>query len=101
MLIGICCCGIAIFAPDAGHHIGDFIKVAASSTWQQLIEAPAAWCSLKLILLAVGLFLVIEALAAMLALLGQKRLAMVVFSTQVISVLIFLTAGFYLLKALF
>jgi len=100
ILAGIGLAGIAIFAPDASHHLGAFFKVAASSAWLRPLEGPAAWCSLKLILLASGLFLLIEALAIILAHLGLKVLAMVVFSAEIISVLIFLTGGYYLFKAL-
>ena len=100
ILAGIGLSGIAFFAPDAGHHFGAFVKVATSSVWQQPLEGAAAWCSLKMILLAGGLFLLIESLAKILAHLGLKVVAMVVFSTEIISILIFLTGGYYLLKAL-
>jgi hypothetical protein len=47
------------------------------------------------------LFLLIESLAIILAHLGLKVVAMVVFSAEIISFLVFLTGGYYLLKALF
>ena len=100
LLTGIVLFGIAFFAPDAGHHFGGFFKGATACTWRQLFEGVAAWCSLKIILFAVGLFLVIESLAKILAHSGQKVLAMMVFSTEVISLLLIVTGGYYLLKAL-
>ena len=100
ILAGIGLFGIAFFAPDTGHHFGAFFKVAAACTWQQLFEGAAAWCSLKIILLAVGLFLVIESLAMLLAHSGRKVLAMVVFSAETVALLLFLAGCYYLLKAL-
>ena len=100
ILAGIGLFGIAFFAPDAGHQFGAFFKSATSCAWQQPLEMAAAWCSLKIVLFAIGLFLVIESLATLLAHSGQKVLALVVFSTEIISLLLFLNGGYYLLKAL-
>jgi len=101
LLLGLAFIGLAFLAPDVTHnHQGSFFKVAAASLWREPFDFPAAWCSLKIILLSIGLFMLIEAIGSVLALLRLKKLALAVFSTQLLSVAVFLIGNYYLIKAL-
>ena len=60
LLAGISLINIAYFAPDAsGHQTGDFLKLVTLSSWGKPLDLAAAWCSCKIILFSLGLFLVI------------------------------------------
>jgi hypothetical protein len=101
LLAGICLFGIAFFTPDAGQpHVGSFFKIAMSSSWHRLFDLAAVWCSLKIILFSIGLFLVIESLGTILARLKSTRLASLVFTMQSVSCLGLLIGGYYFVKAL-
>ena len=70
------------------------------STWRQLYDWPAAWCSVKIILLSLGLLLVIDATESFLALVRFKSVALFVLYLQVIPALGILAGSYYLIKAL-
>jgi hypothetical protein len=99
-LIGLGLFGIAFFAPDAGAHRGAFFNVAMQTAWQNPLDWPAVWCSVKIILLSIGLFLLIESMGTILAVKKYKSLALSVFSMQAVPLLGFLFGGFYLVKSL-
>ena len=100
-LIGISLVSLAFFGPDAaGPRIGSFFPMAASSAWGSWFNLAAAWCSCKIILLSLGLFLVIECLGTFLAVAGRRRLAWVIYALHLLPGLGFLTGGYYLIKAL-
>jgi len=101
LLAGISLINIAIFAPDAGiHQAGDFFEMATQSAWAKPFDLVAAWCSCKIILLSLGLFLIIECLGTFLAVANRKPLAWIIYSLHVLPGLGFLLGGYYLLKAL-
>ena len=101
LLAGLCLFGLVFFAPDATHrHNGAFFRIAISSSWHRLFDVPAAWCSLKIILLSIGLFMVIESLGTILVRFKHKDLALAVFSMQILSLIVFLIGDYYLIKAL-
>ena len=93
---------LALFAPDATGHpaTGAFFKIAISSSWGKLLDLTAAWCSFKIILLSLGLFLVIESLGTILSVLKRKPLAWIVYSLHVVPGFGLLLGGYCLLKAL-
>ena len=100
-LIGFCLWAVVWFSPDAGkNQHTSFIKVAGASSWGEPGDFAAAWCSLKIILLSVGLFLFIESAGTLLAVLRRKYLALTVFSLQVVPLLGFLSGSYCLVKAL-
>lgn len=102
LLTGLGVLGLVFFTPDAAqHHSGSLFRMAASSSWHRLLELSAAWCSLKIILASIGLFLVIESLGSVLVWWKLQDLAKAVFSLELLSVLIFLVGNYYLVKALF
>lgn len=72
-----------------------------SSVWSRLFELPAAWCSLKIILSGVGLMLLIESFGTILARLNHTRLAVMVFTLEVVPCVVLLIGSYYLVKAMF
>jgi hypothetical protein len=102
VLAGICFIGISFFAPDAGHHHnGSFFSIATSSAWGRPFELPAAWCSLKIMLSSIGLWLLIESFGTVLVRLKHIRLAVMLFALQIVPGVGLLTGGYYLAKSLF
>ncbi len=100
-LVGICLCGVAFLSPVAGQNHGEsFIKIARSSSWHRLLELAAAWCSLRIILASIGLFLMIDCLGTVLVRRNHKDLAVAVFCLNIVSCLGCLTGCYYLIKAL-
>ena len=100
-LIGVCLLAVVLLSPDAGRdqHVS-FIKMANASSWGSLGDFAAAWCSLKLILLSVGLFLFIESAGTLLAVMRRKYLAVTVFFLQVVPLLGFVSGSYCFVKAL-
>ena len=99
-LLGTGLCGTAFLAPDAGHRIGEFFTLAAQTSWTIPLQLQPAWCSLKIILFSMGLFLLLDAGGAALARLGYKYLAGTALSLQIVNAMVFLAGCFYFFKAL-
>jgi hypothetical protein len=99
-LVGIGLLGFVFFAPDVGGHSGSFFQVAMQTTWQNLLDWPAVRCSVKIILLSAGLFLLIESTGTFLAAKKIKSLVLPVFLMQAVSCLGLLFGGYYLVKSL-
>ena len=101
LLFGICLAGFAWFAPDATGQPGAFFKAAVWARWLPLFKLGIAWCSLKIILLSVGLFLIIESVASLLARSGRRQSARLVYGLHILSCAGVLLGGYCLVKALF
>ena len=100
-LIGFSLFAIVFFSPDAGQNQHtSFIKVASASSWGELGDFAAAWCSLKIILLSVGLFLFIESAGTLLAVMRRRHLALTVFLLQAVPLLGFVSGSYCFVKAL-
>lgn len=99
-LLGIGLFGIVFFAPDANPYQGAFFQPALETTWSKLLDFPAVWASIKIILFSIGLFLVIESVGTVLAVLKFKSIAVPVFFLQVAPCLGLLCGGYYLVKSL-
>jgi hypothetical protein len=102
LLAGIGLISFAFFTPDAGGHpaAGSFFKIAASASWGKLFDRTAAWCSFKIILFSLGLFLVIDVLGTILLVFKHKKLAWMVYALHLAPCLGVLLGGYCLLKAL-
>jgi hypothetical protein len=88
--------------PDAGNaHGGWFLPAALTAEWRRLGEPDAAWCSLKIVVASIALYLIIEALAILLGRLKLTRLAFVVFCLQAVAVFGVAAGAYYFCKALF
>jgi hypothetical protein len=98
-MIGVGLFGIALFTPDARPHLGAFFQPALETRWIDLLDFPAAWASLKIILFFVCLFLVIESAGTVLALWKMKSLALMVFFLQVVPCLGLVCGSYYLIKS--
>ena len=99
-LVGLGLAGFAFFAPDAGQQPGSFFSVAMQTTWRNLLDLPAAWCSVKIILCSISLFLLIESTGTMLSVWKFKSLALLVFFLQAVPCLGLLSGSFFLVKSL-
>ena len=100
LLVGIGLAGFAWFAPDLTGQPGAFFKAALISGWLPIFKFDLAWCSLKIILFSVGLFLIVETMATLLALGGHRQPARLVYTLHGLSCLGVLLGGFCLIKAL-
>jgi hypothetical protein len=99
-LIGIGLFGIALFAPDAAPYRVGFFLPALQTTWRDMLDLPAVWASIKIILFCIGLFLVIESAGTVLSVLKFKSLALLVFFLQVLPCLGLLCGSYFLVKSL-
>jgi len=99
-LIGIGLFGITFFAPDAAPHQGAFFQPALQTSWRDVLDFPAIWASIKIILFCIGLFLVIESTGTVLSLLKFRSLALVVFFMQLVPCLGLLLGSYFLVKSL-
>lgn len=99
---GICFLTIVFLSPDAGNlNSTTFLSVARSSPWERWWDWAAAWCSLKVILLNVGVFLVLWALGGLLKHCARKTLGIVVLSLTGAPIAGFWLGIYYLIKAVF
>jgi hypothetical protein len=102
LLAGISLISLVFFTPNAAGHpvAGSFFKIATSSAWGKLFNLTAMWCSFKIILLSLGLFLIIECLGTFLAVSSRKQVAWTIYILHILPCLGFLMGGYCLLKAL-
>jgi hypothetical protein len=80
--------------------IWGFFKVAGSASWHRFFDWPAAWCSLKILLLSVGIFLMFDALGTIADRASHRALANMFFFSTVLPAVGFLVGNYYLVKAL-
>ncbi len=99
-LIGIGLFGIAFFAPDAAPHRSVFFQPALQTSWRTVLDFPAIWASIKIILFCIGLFLVIESAGTVLSVLKFRSLALAVFFMQLVPCLGLLLGSYFLVKSL-
>jgi hypothetical protein len=99
-MVGIGLSGIAWVAPDAGPGAGSFFKIATQTSWGRLFEIQPAWCSLKIILLALGLILVLNAVGFMFVNPQRNKLAALILSSQALLLVGLMVGFFFLFKAL-
>jgi hypothetical protein len=63
-LLGAGLLAIVFLVPDAGRDAGkSFVQIALGSSWEDLGDLAAAWCSLKMIFLCLSLFLLSNSLS--------------------------------------
>jgi hypothetical protein len=98
--VGLCCLTIVFLSPHAGYLDGvSFFSIARSSPWERWGDWPAAWCSLKVIFLSLGVFLVLSALGSLFS--ARKMPAKVVLTLISAPVAGFWLGLYYLIKAVF
>lgn len=100
-LIAMSLFGIAFLTPDAAQHPGHFFTFAARSTsWRTPLDLASAWCSIKIILFSLGLFLVVDSIGTILTIRKQSGLAATVFSMQIFPGFGLLAGTYYVVKSL-
>jgi hypothetical protein len=98
---GLILLAIVFLVPDgSGNPAHAFFETARQSTWRNLFDWPAAWCSVKLILFSASLFLLIDSFGTLLLVLNRRRLAGKVFILITVPFMGFFVGGYYLVKAL-
>jgi len=100
-LAGFILLGIVFFSPNGnGESAATFYRTAFNTTWRNLLDWPAAWCSFKLILLSLGLILLIDSFGTLLLVLNRRRLAGKVFIFIVLPFTGLFVGSYYLVKSL-
>ena len=98
---GIYLIGLVFLVPHSGYREGrSFFVVASSSPWERWWDWPAAWCSIKIILLSLGVALVTLSLALFARILHRKKLARFFLLLMTAPGLGFWAGMFLLVKAL-
>lgn len=99
-LIGAFFLAIVFLAPDAGQaEHQSFFAVAHHCTWSRFWEWAAAWCSMKIIFLSMGVMVILDALAH-LFIRSQNQIAELMTLTLAIFPALLLLFGLYdLVKA--
>ena len=98
---GLILLGIVFLVPNGnGNPAGAFLETARATTWRNLLDWPAAWCSVKLILFSGSLFLLIDSFGTLLLVLRRRRLAGKIFILITLPFMGFFVGGYYLVKAL-
>src|SRR5260370_32260089 len=100
-VVGVYLFAVVFLSPHAGYWEGrSFFKVAQASPWDRWWDWAAAWCSMKIILLSMGVFSVIAAFGMLLKILNRESLAKAILFLNAVPALGFWLGVYYLLKAL-
>ena len=100
-LIGGCVLATVFLAPDAGHeHHRSFLAVALDSLWSRFADWPAAWCSMKILLLGTGVLLVLDAAGNLAIRLRMEFLGLGLLCLGIVPVLLLIFGSYELVKAL-
>lgn len=99
-LIGVAFLACTYFTPHPGYQDGvSFFDVARNTQWGNLYDWPAAWCSVKVILLSVGLLFLTFWLTTMVGLSVPKTLERVLVLLMALPCLGILAGMYFLVKA--
>ena len=99
--VGVLLLLFVLLVPDAGRlEHKSFFAVAQSSTWSQLFDWAAAWCSAKIILLSLSVFLVLDAFLALMSRTQYQIACMLLFILAIVPVLLGVFGIYELAKAL-
>lgn len=91
---------VIFLLPNAGHEKNQtFFAVAIHSLWGRWFEWAAAWCSAKIILLSFAVLLAIDAIGTLLVRTGKELIGVVLLTSILIPMLLFLFGTYELVKA--
>ena len=100
-LISCCILGLIFLTPNSGHEPSwTFFHGARAASWNRLFDWGAAWCSFKIILSSLALFLILDALGTLFVRARRMSLGALAFFSLAVPCVGFLVGGYYLLKAL-
>ena len=100
-VLGLYLLAVVFLSPHAGYQEGrSFLEVARSSPWDRWWDWAAAWCSLKLILLSLGVLLLVAACWVLLRGRKPKWLADAILFSSAVTGVGFGLGLYYLVKAL-
>ena len=92
---------IVFLAPDAGHEQHrSFLAVALDSLWSRFADWPAAWCSVKILLLGACALLVLDAVGNLAIRLRMEFLGLGLLCLGIVPVLLLIFGSYELVKAL-
>lgn len=80
LLLGSCVVAFVYFSPDAGHQAHkSFFTIAYEAHWSWHSNWAAVWCSVKIILLGIGGFLIVDAFGNLAIRMKKETLGLGVF----------------------
>ena len=92
---------IVVLSPHAhSWEGGSFFKVAHESPWDRWWDWAAAWCSVKIILLSLGVLLLVRALGTWLKILDRELVGNAILRLSAAPCLGLALGSYYLVKAL-
>jgi hypothetical protein len=101
LIIGLALLVGIMLIPDQTHgSLMASLQVAMNSKWAQILDWPAAWCSVKVLLAAFGLFLVMEAAGTLFAQWRFNQLASLLYLSVLLPCGLLAFGVFLLVKAL-
>ena len=99
---GVYLLAIVFLAPHPGYAEGrSFFSIALESPWDRLWDWPAAWCSIKIMLLSLGVAALMAALGNVLNLTRRGTLGHAALLLSVGTAMGFCWGAYCLVKALF
>jgi hypothetical protein len=99
VLLGGGLVALVFLSPDTGHAAHkSFFSVAYQAHWSRHSNLAAAWCSVKIILLGLGVFLIVDALGNLAIRVQQEVLGMVVLFLGIVPVWLCVFGSYELVK---
>ncbi len=100
-LIGGFVLAFIFLTSDAGRQTHQsFFAVAHQSLWSHFADWPAAWCSVKIVLLGIGLLLVVDALGTLTIRMKNEVLGVGLLCLGILPALLSMFGCYELVKAL-
>jgi len=101
LMISLGIFGIVFFAPNGGHQPSwAFFHIARATSWHRFFDWEPAWCSLKILMLCVALFLGLDSFGTLLIRYRRNSLAQLFFWSILLPCLGCFIGVYYFLKAL-
>jgi hypothetical protein len=100
-LIGGCVLAFVFLTPDVGRQIHQsFFAVARQSLWSHFADWSAAWCSVKIVLLGIGVLLMLDSFGSLMIRMKNDVFGVGLLCLGVFPALLTMFGCFELVKAL-
>jgi len=100
-LAGFILLGIVFLTPNGSSNSSrPFFEILLGTSWGHVLDWPAVWCSVKLLLFSASLFLLIDSFGTLLLVLNRRHLAGKVFVLIVLPFFGLFIGTYYLVKSL-